>query len=88
MDHGVKRMRGIPYGIEDARIWAEIKYLDSQSDYREYISGEQYQPLGDMVLLDRSTRSLVSGRTILPQVLIGVIVLATAWIMYLFVQGL
>ena len=41
--------------IQDCRVWAEIHYLDSLSDYREYLPGSSVQPiaeLGNLVMLD------------------------------------
>ena len=85
-----KILGGIPFAVKDARIWAEIKYLDSDTDYREYICCErchQRLSLDDMVCLDTSG-PLVPTWTLSPQLLVGIVFLAAAWMLYLFVQGL
>lgn len=45
--------------LQDCRIWAEIDYLDSPSDYRECLPGAQAAPLtadrSNLILLDSHT---------------------------------
>jgi hypothetical protein len=46
--------------IKDCYIWSEIHYLDSATDYREYLPQNAVQPrtipCDDLVLLDSSKR--------------------------------
>jgi len=39
-----QEIRGEAIHVGDCYIWAEIYYLDSPTDYREYISGRGLQP--------------------------------------------
>jgi len=34
-----RRANGTAIHVSDCRVWAEINYLDSLTDYREYLSG-------------------------------------------------
>ena len=56
-DH--QRMRGEGVHIGDCYVWAEIYYLDSPTDYREYLpqdcdKGPRTIPLDDWILLESS----------------------------------
>jgi hypothetical protein len=59
-DH--QRMGGESVHISDCYVWAEIYYLNSTTDYREYLpqngaDGPRTAPLDDWVLLESSERS-------------------------------
>ncbi len=51
-----KEVGGDSYRIRDCYIWAEIHYLDSATDYREYLpqNSRQHRPASeeDLVMLD------------------------------------
>jgi hypothetical protein len=56
------RIGGEGVQIGDCYVWAEIYYLDSTSDYREYLpqngaNGPRSVSLDDLVLLEPSERS-------------------------------
>jgi hypothetical protein len=67
-DH--RRMGGEGVHIGDCYVWAEIYYLDSPTDYREYLpqnhaQGPRSVPLDGWVLLESSESSLGRGAKIL-----------------------
>jgi len=35
---------GSAFRVSDCRVWAEINYLDSPTDYREYLPGARPRP--------------------------------------------
>jgi hypothetical protein len=49
-----KHIGGSTFHVGDVQVWAEIFYLDSSTNYREYLADvPQPTPLtGDMILLD------------------------------------
>ena len=53
-----KQIGGEPYHVRDCYVWAEIFYLDSATDYREYLPECSVGPPmllhADFVLLDDS----------------------------------
>jgi hypothetical protein len=53
-----KQLGGEPVHIRDCYVWAEINYLDSATDYREYLPQHQAcprtAPENDLVMLDCS----------------------------------
>jgi hypothetical protein len=65
-----KQFGGKPIQVRDCYVWAEIYYLDSPTDYREYLPEYSYwaSTLGeaDLVLLDDSgtdRRTLTAATT-------------------------
>lgn len=54
MDDLGRRIGGTAVHIGDAYIWAQINYLDSPTDYREYLPTTTARPWAndDLVLLD------------------------------------
>ena len=57
-----KDVAGSSFHIGDCYIWAEIFYLDSSTDYREYLPQSTWRPLavkgGDLIMLDDSSSSV------------------------------
>jgi hypothetical protein len=53
IDHGV---HGDAIHIQDCRVWSEIYYLDSPTDYREYLAENRVQPRSDLIMLENSKR--------------------------------
>ena len=55
-----KEIGGEAIHVRDCYIWAEIHYLDSPSDYREYLPKDQARRHGvlgdDLILLDSPRR--------------------------------
>ena len=53
-----KQIGGQPFHIRDCYVWAEIYYLDSSTDYREYLPAGSVRPptvsQSDFVSLDAS----------------------------------
>ena len=45
--NGFKQPGGALYFVPEAYVWSEILYLDSKTDYREYISLPQMKSLKD-----------------------------------------
>jgi hypothetical protein len=58
------RAEGGEFHVRDRHVWSEIYYLDSSTDYREYLPGDAPLKNGascePMVLLDDPDRSLWS----------------------------
>jgi hypothetical protein len=57
-----QRMGGESVHIGDSYVWAEIYYLDSPTNYRDYlpqnrVPGPHAVPLDDLVILESSERS-------------------------------
>ena len=92
MAHHGREIRSFHYRVQDCQLWAEIKYLDSVTDYREYLPQSQVQGEGalcaDLVLLDRAiSHSKAEG--ILPAAVTigGLSLCVVGYLFYLFVQG-
>ena len=53
--------------VRDCRIWAEINYLDSPTDYREYLPVDRnlsrHHAFGDPTVFDTDKRHLSEGWT-------------------------
>ena len=92
MAHRGRETRSFYYHVQDCQLWAEIRYLDSVTDYREYLPQSQVQResalCADLVFLDQSI-SHSKTKWILPTaVTIGGLSLCVAgYLFYLFVQG-
>ena len=51
--------RGTSFHVKDCYVWSEIYYLDSATDYREYLPQNiRYSGFGELMMLD-STQSFV-----------------------------
>jgi len=80
--------------LQDCRIWAEIDYLDSPTDYRECLPGAQTPPLAaddsDPVLLDtrfpHSRKPTARSRTFCLGLILTLLILA--YILYQFVEAM
>jgi hypothetical protein len=72
-----KQIGGESVHIRDCYVWAEIYYLDSQTDYREYLP-ERPHPLleNELVMLDSSKESLNPNSIVSWAVLLAAIVLS------------
>jgi hypothetical protein len=72
-----KQIGGESVHIRDCYVWAEIYYLDSQTDYREYLP-ERPHPLleNELVMLDSSKESLNPDSIVSWAVLLAAIVLS------------
>jgi len=54
-----KQIGGEPVHIRDCYVWAEIYYLDSKTDYREYLPERPHSlPENELVMLDSPRESL------------------------------
>jgi hypothetical protein len=75
-----QRIGGTPIHVKDCYIWAEIYYLDSSTDYREYLtqSNESVRPLPgqELVMLDDITP--IRLRDVADRVLSGALSLSRA----------
>jgi hypothetical protein len=47
-----KKIGGTSCHIGDCYVWAEIHYLDSPTDYREYLSASNLESRHELVMLD------------------------------------
>jgi hypothetical protein len=53
-----KRVGGSAFHVRDCYVWAQIYYLDSPTDYREYLSHQHTNSkFGELVMLDSEKRS-------------------------------
>ena len=54
-----KQIGGEPVHIRDCHVWAEIYYLDSNTDYREYLRANRPNalPESELVMLDSPRES-------------------------------
>ena len=53
-----KQIGGEPVHIRDCHVWAEIYYLDSKTDYREYLPERSNAlPESELVMLDSPRES-------------------------------
>jgi hypothetical protein len=71
-----KGVVGSSFHISDCYIWAEIFYLDSSSDYREYLPQNSRRSLAgsdsDLIMLDDS---IASSRSSVSLTAVGIILL-------------
>jgi hypothetical protein len=77
--------------IKDWRIWAEINYLDSPTDYREYLSQNNSQPKGrrgDFVILDTPRRSLMPAERMLTFMVGSIAVLICGYLFLVVVDAI
>jgi hypothetical protein len=78
-----KQIGGEPVHIRDCYVWAEIYYLDSKTDYREYLpEGPHSLPDNELVMLDSSREALNHNSVVSWAVPLAAIVLS-ALFMYL-----
>lgn len=55
-----ERIGGSTVHVGDCHVWATIRYLDSPTDYREYIPDQRRQPAlpsAELVMLDAKEHS-------------------------------
>jgi len=82
-----KQIGGEPVHIRDCHVWAEIYYLDSKTDYREYLPERPHAlPESELVMLDSSKESPNPNSIVSWAVLLAVIVLSGLF-MYLCPTG-
>lgn len=78
-----KQIGGEPVHIRDCYVWAEIYYLDSKTDYREYLpERDPSLPENKLVMLDSSRESPYPTSIVSWAVPLAVVVLS-ALFMYL-----
>ena len=91
MAHIDKRIGGTPWHIQDCHVWAEIRYLDSPTDYRECLPGRspvQECANDGLILLDSPSPSL-SAWIIHASVIVGIILLFSGgYFLYLLLAQL
>jgi hypothetical protein len=72
--------------IQDCRIWAEIYYLDSPTDYREYLSHgsmELRESFSDLVMLEDSKHLLTMYGISVRLLVAGIVlILASGYLLY------
>jgi hypothetical protein len=63
--------------VRDCQLWAEIDYLDSPTDYREYLPGQSTSPdmsgRSELVMLETQNHGSIKTTTRLPIVVMGII---------------
>jgi hypothetical protein len=62
-----ERIGGTAAHVGDCLVWAEIYYLDSPTDYREYLPNHHHQPVridSQLVMLDEVTPQATFARTL------------------------
>ena len=72
------------FKVGDCYVWAEIQYLDSPTDYREFLPGAPSRltcATGELVMLDSSSVSWTATVTLLSVFLAGVA--GVIWEIYL-----
>jgi hypothetical protein len=55
-----RQIGGECFHVADSYVWAEIQYLDSPTDYREFLPLRSIQPMivnSDLVMLDSGRRA-------------------------------
>jgi len=69
------------FHVRDCQLWAEIDYLDSSTDYREYLPGQETSSdtsdHGELVMLESQNSSPRRSKGRLYGVVIGVITMLT-----------
>jgi hypothetical protein len=77
-----KQIGGEPVHIRDCYVWAEIYYLDSMTDYREFLPERSCSlPENELVMLD-SSRNLPNPNSIVSWVVPLAVVVLSAMFMY------
>jgi hypothetical protein len=77
MFHLKKEIGGNIFYVGDCYVWAAISYLDSPTDYREYLPPQRLSPCNsrnDLVMLD-SSASFSPLSALMLTLLIGVLLL-------------
>jgi len=76
--------------IQDCRIWAEIYYLDSPTDYREYLAPGSMQlreSRSDLVMLEDSKHPLTVNGISLRVLVAGIVlILASGYLLRSLLQ--
>jgi hypothetical protein len=76
--------------IQDCRIWAEIYYLDSPTDYREYLAPgcmQLRESRSDLVMLEDSKHPLTVNGISLRLLVAGIVlILASGYLLYSLLQ--
>jgi len=80
-----KQVGGEAVHISDCQVWMEIDYLDSPTDYREYLPQSRSRPLScDYIRLDSSRYALGSAPKRVWSWVAPALLLLAAWLfMYL-----
>ncbi len=83
MDNPIRQTlgTGLTFTVSDCRVWAEIHYLDSPTDYREYLLRSQSQ-----ALMAADTRHRPLSRSRFPQTFLFVLLSCMIVIAWLLLQ--
>jgi hypothetical protein len=82
---------GTCFRVGDAYIWAEIRYLDSASDYREYLpQNGALAPAarGELMMLDSSRSSSISKTFGLLLLVFAIIFLTVGYFLHVIIDML
>jgi len=83
-----KDVAGTSFHVRDCYVWAEIYYLDSPTDYREYLA--RGSGFGDLVMLDSSKASpdpKADGFPVLATCVVLSLVLLAEYLFYMVTEG-
>ena len=83
-----KDVAGTSFHVRDCYVWAEIYYLDSPTDYREYLP--RGSGFGDLVMLDSSKASAdpkADGFPVLATCVVLSLVLLAEYLFYMVTEG-
>jgi hypothetical protein len=76
---------GNAFFVNDSCVWAEIYYLDSPTDYREYLA--QYASIpkldSELLILDSCSKGVLNARLILAGSLAIILCTAVFFLVYL-----
>lgn len=77
------------FHVKDWEVWAAIHYLDSSTDFREYLSSEGPKRLsGELIMLD-DTEAFWKRAKVVPLTLSAVVcILACGYLFYVFLNTL
>jgi hypothetical protein len=83
-----KKVAGTSFHVRDCYVWAEIYYLDSPTDYREYLP--RGSGFGELVMLDpcqASPHSKARGFPVLATCIVLSLVLLAEYFVYMVADG-
>lgn len=78
---------GTAFHVRDCYVWAEIYYLDSPTDYREYLPRRGF---GELVMLDSSKASpdtKAGGFPVLATCIVLSLVIGVEYLVYMLAEG-
>jgi hypothetical protein len=84
-------LAGRTFHISDCYVWAEIYYLDSPTNYREYLPQSDARPrFGDLVMLDSekaSPQSKIKAVSVFVSCFVLVLFLLAGYLLYLAIDS-